>query len=147
MVEAALQRLLLEWNFVLQLEPLLVMLHRNVIFKENRNMPKYTTRQNKRRINKQQLEELLDDRELESVDIYKNYEFSDEYKSKRYEVIQHIWSQGDKLYKLAEKYYGDKSYFWMIGLYNKKPTDAHYKYGDIVKIPVDQLQLYRDMVK
>lgn len=110
-------------------------------------MPKYTTRQDKITINKQQLEGLLDDRELEKIEINNNYIFSDSFKGKTYMVIEHIWSHGDKLYKLAEKYYEDKNFFWMIGLYNKKPTDAHYQYGDIVKIPVDYLQLYRDMVK
>ena len=37
--------------------------------------------------------------------------------------------------------------FWMIGLFNNKPTDAHYAYGDIVLIPIDGDRLYRDMVK
>ncbi len=110
-------------------------------------MPIYTTRQRKIRIDKQVLEELLDTRELESLQVYSNYVFSDNYKGKRYMVVEHIWSQGDKLYKLAERYYGDKTFFWMIGLYNKKPTDAHFEYGDVVKIPIDKLQLYRDMVK
>ena len=121
--------------------------HPIVIFKENKNMPKYTTRQRKINLDKQTLEELLDQRDLESIQIYKNYVFSDNYKGKRYMVVEHVWSHGDKLYKLAERYYGDKSFFWMIGLYNKKPTDSHYEYGDIVKIPVDKLKLYRDMVK
>ena len=110
-------------------------------------MPKYTTRQRVLNLNKQDVEEIMEVRELESVDIFQNYEFSDDFKSQEYTVIEHIWSHGDKLYKLAQRYYGDKDMFWMIALYNKKPTDSHYKYGDIVEIPIDQAKLYRDMVK
>ena len=109
-------------------------------------MPLYTTRQSLNTLNKQQIEELLDVREVESVTIYRNYVFSRDFREKDYAVIEHIWSHGDKLYKLAVKYYGNKEMFWMIGLFNKKPTDAHYSYGDIVLIPIDGQELYRDMV-
>jgi len=49
----------------------------------------------------------------------------------------HVWSYGDKLHRLATKYYGDMSKYWIIGLINQKPTDAHYKIGEEVVIPGD----------
>jgi len=49
----------------------------------------------------------------------------------------HIWKYGDKLHRIASAYYGDMSKFWIIGLINQKPTDAHYSIGDQVIIPAD----------
>ena len=39
-------------------------------------------------------------------------------------------------FKFAQKYYGDPSYWWVVGFYNKKPVDADYSIGDLLKIPV-----------
>ncbi len=50
-------------------------------------------------------------------------------------IQYHIWKQGDKLYKLANNYYGDTSLWWVIGWYNKKPIDSMYTVGDLVEIP------------
>jgi hypothetical protein len=47
-----------------------------------------------------------------------------------------IWQIGSRLHKISEKYYNDPSYWWLIGLYNKKPTDANYSVGDMVKVPL-----------
>jgi nucleoid-associated protein YgaU len=50
--------------------------------------------------------------------------------------IQHIWKTGDRYYKLASKYYGEPTYWWVIALYNKTPTEAHLRLGDVIDIPV-----------
>lgn len=47
-----------------------------------------------------------------------------------------MWQIGSRLHKLSEKYYNTPSFWWLIGFYNKKPIDANYSVGDIVKIPV-----------
>ena len=47
-----------------------------------------------------------------------------------------VWQIGSRLHKISEKYYNDPSYWWLIGFYNKKPTDANYSIGDVVKVPV-----------
>ena len=52
---------------------------------------------------------------------------------------RHVWSKTDKLHKLAEQYYGDNTYWWVIAMFNKKPTDAHYSIGDITYIPEDPI--------
>ena len=109
-------------------------------------MASYSNRQKKITIGKEFLEEFLEQRGLNEIVFYDNFIFKD-FDEDSYSFIEHIWSHGDKLYKLAQRYYGDKDMFWMIALYNKKPTDSHYKYGDIVEIPIDQAKLYRDMVK
>jgi len=47
----------------------------------------------------------------------------------------HIWKTGDRYYKLAEEYYGNSEYWWVIARYNQKPTEGHLKKGDVVFIP------------
>ena len=49
---------------------------------------------------------------------------------------RHIWKVGDRFYKLAIQYYGDAQYWWVIGLYNEKPTEAHLNVGDVIIIPL-----------
>lgn len=49
--------------------------------------------------------------------------------------INHVWSVGDKYYKLAAKHYSDPSAWWIIALYNNKPTESDLKIGDIILIP------------
>lgn len=50
-------------------------------------------------------------------------------------IKYHIWKQGDKLYKVANNYYGDSSLWWLIAWFNKKPMDALFSLGDTVEIP------------
>ena len=101
----------------------------------------------KKTINKQQKETLLKISDLQSLSYYENFVFSRDFISSNYSTTEHVWSHGDKLYKLAFKYFGDKDLFWIIGLFNNKPTDSHYSYGDVVFIPNDYLSFLNDAVK
>ena len=56
-------------------------------------------------------------------------------------------SHGDKLYKLAHRYYGSSGFFWIIAMFNNKPTDAHYNYGDIVLIPENSRGFVREVTR
>ena len=47
----------------------------------------------------------------------------------------YTWAYGDKLRKIAARFYGDPSFWWAIGWFNKRPTDSHYKIGDQLLIP------------
>jgi len=49
----------------------------------------------------------------------------------------HIWSLGDRYYKLADKYYGDAGFWWVIAWYNAVPTEADLQTGDLLEIPVN----------
>lgn len=93
----------------------------------------------------EEIEEILNDRGINSIDFYKNFSFSKVDKD-AYAFAEHIWSRGDRLYKLSYNYYGDKNSFWLIGLFNNKPTDADYQYGDIVKIPINARVLYSEVI-
>lgn len=61
-------------------------------------------------------------------------------------ITYHTWKQGDKLYKLANTYYGDISLWWLIAWFNHKPIDSLYTLGDTVEIPFpiqNALAIYR----
>lgn len=49
----------------------------------------------------------------------------------------HIWTLGDRYYKLADKYYGDSSYWWVIAWYNAVPVEADLLTGDMIEIPIN----------
>lgn len=48
---------------------------------------------------------------------------------------EEVWQSNTKLWKLSEAFYDDPQFWWVIALYNNKPTDAHFVLGDIVLIP------------
>jgi len=54
-------------------------------------------------------------------------------------LATHLWTRTDKLHKLSQKYYGNNNDWWIIGMFNKKPTDAHFNIGDEVLIPSNPL--------
>lgn len=45
------------------------------------------------------------------------------------------WGLGQRLYKLAYKYYGDSQYWWIIALYNNIATEADLEFGEVIKVP------------
>jgi len=50
-------------------------------------------------------------------------------------IEETYWQPGDRLDKLASRAYESPTYWWIIARYNGKPTDAHYRTGDIIYIP------------
>jgi len=50
--------------------------------------------------------------------------------------VGHIWTLGDRYYKLAHQHYGESQYWWVIAWFNKKPTEAHLSLGDVVYVPL-----------
>lgn len=49
----------------------------------------------------------------------------------------HIWKYGDRFYKLANDYYGDVRFWWVIAWWNGIPTEAHLLGGELIRIPID----------
>ena len=49
--------------------------------------------------------------------------------------VAHLWKLGDRYWKLAANHYDDPELWWLIGWYNKKPTEAHLRFGDVIYIP------------
>lgn len=56
-----------------------------------------------------------------------------------------VWGVGSRLHKLAEQHYNDPRYWWVIAFYNKKPTDADFSIGQVVRIPVPLETALEDM--
>lgn len=48
-----------------------------------------------------------------------------------------VWKMGDRLHKIAYEVFGDSRYWWIIAQFNKKPTDHHFKLGDIYYVPLN----------
>lgn len=53
------------------------------------------------------------------------------------DTVSHIWKYGDRYYTLAQRYYGDTTYWWVIAWYNGYPTEADIQTGALIKIPLD----------
>lgn len=51
------------------------------------------------------------------------------------EITHHIWTTSDRYYKLASDHYNNPEMWWVIAFFNQKPTEAHVKIGDVIKIP------------
>ena len=57
----------------------------------------------------------------------------------------HIWTYGDRYYKLANQYYNNRNYWWVIAWYNGLPTETDVKPGDVIHIPLDLETALRTM--
>ena len=51
------------------------------------------------------------------------------------DTVNHIWKIGDRFYKLADKYYGNSEFWWIIAWFNQTPLEGHVAIGDVVYIP------------
>lgn len=98
-------------------------------------MPKYYS--NKKTINKTTpYEILLNERGLKFADLFTSgIQMKIDYSSISYR--KHVWSKGDNLFRLSNKYYGGKENWWIIAAFNQKPTDAHFNFGDVVLVPTN----------
>jgi hypothetical protein len=56
------------------------------------------------------------------------------------------WTGTDNLRRVSLEYYGNPDYWSIIGLVNKKPTDAHWKIGDEILIP-DNPRMLRNILQ
>ena len=83
-------------------------------------------------------EKVLEDRGIKRIDQYstprlKHLSLG---QVRRLNRVTHVWTVGDRYYKLAAKHYGNAKYWWVIAWYNKKPTESHVELGDLVYIPL-----------
>ncbi len=90
--------------------------------------------------------EVFEDKGVKYLEIYRSVNMKEMQGVRIGILAKHTWTYGDKLYKLSAKYYsGDISKYWIIGLINKKPTDAHFKIGDEVLIPA-QISIIENLI-
>ena len=53
----------------------------------------------------------------------------------QFTIISHVWSLGDRFYKLSDHYYGDPRVWGVIPWFNQKPLESDFKLGDTILIP------------
>ncbi len=104
-------------------------------------MSRYFTRKTARNRNKQ-YKKLFDERGVKHIKQFRTpiYAPVDNLDLLNIETVEYIFQQGDAFWKLSEQAYGDPKFWWVIASFNRTPTLAHLKPGDIVKIPVDLSQ-------
>jgi len=56
--------------------------------------------------------------------------------SANFDIEEEYWGVGFRFYKLADKYYGDPSLWWIIPWFNQKPLESDFEAGDPVMIPL-----------
>ena len=96
-------------------------------------MPKYLnhgTSINNTRLYKQ----MLKDRGILSIQQFRTKYFN-KVNLSSFQPQTHICRKNDKLIRLSNSFYGDGKYWWLIGYFNQKPTDAHFEIGDKIFIP------------
>tara|TARA_R100000152_G_C6587861_1_gene49379 strand:- start:57 stop:410 length:354 start_codon:yes stop_codon:yes gene_type:complete len=81
--------------------------------------------------------ELFKNRDTDETSIYLDsfLHYPDESVRRDLSYEEHIWSAGDKYYKLGRKYYGSRKDWWVIARFNGKPTEADLSIGDKLIIP------------
>jgi hypothetical protein len=50
--------------------------------------------------------------------------------------ISRAWTATDKLYNLANEYYGSPNYWWVIAWYNQKASASEFTIGEVFYIPL-----------
>jgi|TARA_R110002020_G_scaffold139934_4_gene311095 nucleoid-associated protein YgaU len=54
---------------------------------------------------------------------------------RKFTSVRHVWTMGDKYFKIADKFYGDPRLWWVVAWYNQKPNEGMLKVGDVIFIP------------
>tara|TARA_Y100000034_G_C6747049_1_gene331843 strand:+ start:276 stop:617 length:342 start_codon:yes stop_codon:yes gene_type:complete len=62
------------------------------------------------------------------------YPTEDEIES--FTVVNHVWKVGDRFYKLANSYYGNPKFWWIIAWFNQISLEGDLELGDVVHIPL-----------
>jgi len=106
------------------------------------------TRYDRRRVltNTNQLyEKTLEERNVNSIRHYATPEmsFPSVQEIKNLTRVRHIWKTGDRYFKLAIEYYNSAQYWWVIAMFNQKPTEADLSVGDLIYIPLPLQDILR----
>ena len=57
-------------------------------------------------------------------------------------LTPHVWTTGDRFFKLANQFYGESSLWWIIAWFNTAPTEAHLVPGEVIHIPTPLNRVY-----
>ena len=59
------------------------------------------------------------------------------YQRSAIQTNKHIWKYGDRLYNLADQYYGDATFWWVIAWWNGYGIEGDIRTGALLYIPLD----------
>jgi nucleoid-associated protein YgaU len=99
-------------------------------------MKRYKNRQKATNKNPQ-YENLLEERSVKQIEQYrtKQLEYPSDKQIDSLEVTKYYWQNGDTYYKVAAKFYGDYTYWWVLAQFNKIPFEGDLKAGNVIFIP------------
>ena len=107
------------------------------------------TRYDDRRLLKNDMKEyqrFFDERGVNFIRQYDtaNFRYPSQSEILQLQRVQHVWSVGDRYYKLAAQYYSNPGYWWVIAHYNKRPTEAQVNTGDLIfiRLPLEKILGY-----
>jgi len=91
------------------------------------------------------LREIFDSRGIRSVRQYTSPKFVYPNAEQLADLttIGHVWSIGDRFYKLAHEHYGSSELWWVIAWYNQTPLESQVAMGDVVEIPFPLVRILR----
>ena len=59
------------------------------------------------------------------------------------DTTPHTWGHGDRIDKLANKYYGDDQFWWVIALVNNIQYPLGIKVGTVLTIPTNVIDILK----
>lgn len=84
-------------------------------------------------------DELFEKRGVQSIEQHITPKFKNPTQEElnRIDYELHYWSTGERFFKLAQKYYNDHRYWYIIARFNNKPSEAQVEEGEQIKIPTN----------
>jgi len=100
-------------------------------------MSRYLRRQ-KARNDAEQYDKLFEKRGVKKIVQYRSptVKYVTDEELARVQCYDHIWTYGDSYQKLAQKYYGTPTEWWVIASFNRKPTESHVALGEKIRVPI-----------
>ncbi len=87
-------------------------------------------------------QEIFDKRGVEKIDQYTTPRLKNpsEEQIDQIDYFLYDFKQGDRFFKLARRFFNDHNLWYLIAIFNRKPTEAHVKPGEKLKIPTNIAQ-------
>jgi thiamine biosynthesis lipoprotein ApbE len=84
-----------------------------------------------------QYENVFEDRDVKQIKQYRTpkLKYPSREEIENLTLIKYYWASADTYYKVANKFYGNQSYWWIIAQFNKKPFEGDLLVGDVLFIP------------
>ena len=89
-------------------------------------------------------DELRDKRKIKIIQHYNsaNLRHPAVYDRSLVNLTPHVWTAGDRFYRLADQFYGEAGLWWIIAWFNTAPTEAHMSPGEVIHIPTPLSRVY-----